>query len=506
MRKQWIALLLCLCLCAAPLCSLADVVVREPTQLDKLRGQWASSSFQGTLTGQQSGAAPAFLGEMLWAQIGAYLKNFSVTFTHTNQDATSALGSEDVLTLSDASGDIRIDTIMDIDHNGIRYVRSPLLDDQTIYYAFDQKFDAVALLTDAAREDAWPSLLHVLYAVATADEDWQSRAKSSYSQFTLQITTWLQNYATTVTQQNTDGRYVVSNDYEIPAAALLQEAKQLMLNLYDDQEMISLLREILTVDEQAAYLQKSMLLGFLTMIDRVRLNGDIVIRRQFGADSGEVLYESVYLPFADSFPLREATLIHSAEQDGPLWQLRAVIGKAPYEGAIAELTAQEVEAGIWAGELIWTGAPDPQTGLTPDPLTFAYNLEWPGPEDVNDTYARRYERNQKATLVVKPDESLGLPVMSLTWNSQIYSKTSSESAATYLTSTLEWVDLESQASITLSFSGNTRARRTPVYLQEAIASSLRLDMLNTEDRTALLRSLMHNLPARFLMLISGTVK
>ncbi len=503
MRKQWIALLLCLCLLCASCASLADVAVRESTQLDKLKGHWMNSSFQGELKGSATQNGPAFIDPVLWSVIRAYLQEYSVSFSHTNQNSTAALGSENVLTLTNSSGSVSIQNILAEDHNGIRYVRSPLLDDQGMYYAFGPSNDAVSLLTDALNDSAWPALAHVVYAIAAAGEDWQKRAQPSYNQFSIKVTGWLQNYGKTATAADTLGRFVMTNDYVIPASALLQEAKALLVDLFVDQDLMSLLREILTVDEQAAYLQKDMLWSFLSMIDRVRLNGDITVRRQFSAENGDVIFESMRLPFAETSALKEMTVAHSVQEDGSLWQIRAELAKAPYEGAVIDLSAQSMGSGIWVGELKWTAAPEKGAVTEPRPLTFAYNLEWAEPEDVNDTYEQRYERNYKGTLVVKADESLGLPVMSLSFTSRIYSKLATLTSPTYLDAVLEWADLESGAGATLTFSGKTSARRTPVYLNEAIASALRLDMLDAESRSSLLGGFLHNLPARFLQLVGA---
>ena len=503
MRKQWIALLLSLCLLFAAFPSLADVAVRESTQLDKLKGHWKSSSFQGELTAKASQEGPAFIDEVAWSEFRAQLQNYTVSYTHTNQNSTADLGSEDVLTLSSADGDVSIQNIFAEDHNGIRYVRSPLLDDQGMYYAFDPSNDAVSLLTDALSDSPWPSLAHVVYAVASAGEDWHKRAQSSYSQFSIKVTGWLQNYARTVTEADTQGRIVMTNDYEIPADALLQETKALMLDMFTDQELLSLLREILTVDEQAAYLQKDMLLTFLNMIDRVRLNGNIAVHRQFSAENGDVLYESMVLPFAENSPLRELTVTHTAQEDGDEWRVRAELAKAPYEGAVAEISAQNVEPGTWIGDVRWTPAKDKDASEDPRPLAFAYNLAWNEPENVSDTYERRYERNYYCTFVVKADESLNLPVISLTLDGSIYSKVADLASPTYVDATLTVKDVDGGANAVLTFSGKTSSRRTPIYLNEAVSSALRLDMLSAENRVSLLNGFLHNLPARFLQLVNA---
>ena len=505
MRKKWLALMLCICLLAGSLPAMADIAVKESTQLDKLKGHWMNSSFQGTLTATATQTGPAFIPADLWSVIRAYLSSYSISFTHTNQDSTSALGSEDVLTLTNEAGDVSIQNIFVEDHNGIRYVRSPLLDDQ-IYYAFDDHNDSVSLLTDALGDDTWPSLWHVLFAVMTASEDWKTRAQSSYNQLSIKITTWLQNYAKTTTEPDTAGNYVVSNDYEIPASALLQEAKMLLVDLFVDQELLSLLREIMTVDEQAAYLQKDMLWNFMSMIDRVQLSGNIQIHRQFGASggtTGDILYESMTIPFAEKFPVKEATVVHTVQPDGDLWQIKADLAHPSVKGAVLEASAQKIEEGTWVGDIKWTPAPDENSVVEPQTLTFAYNLEWPGAEDVNDSYSQRYEHNRKGTLVIKADDSLGLPVISISFNSKIYSKTSSLTAPTYLEAALSVLDLESNAEISFALNGRTSSRRTPIYMDEAIASSLRLDMLNTQSRMSLLQSLLHNLPARFLQLVNA---
>ena len=504
MRKQWIALLLCLCLLTGCLSAAADVAVQESTQLDKLIGHWKSSCFQGTLTGTASQEKPSFMDASVWAAIQAYLQNYTLSFLHTNQNPTADLGSESVLTLTNASGTVSIRNILVEDHSGIRYVRSPLLDD-SIYYAFAPSNDAVSLALNALNDSAWPSLLHVLYSIFTADESWKERAKPHYDRLTAELNKWMMNYYKTTPEVDASGRQITNLDYVIPANALLQETKQMLIYIISNQELSSLLREILTVDEQAAYLQTDMIFSFMSMIDRVNLKGDIVIRRQYSMD--QLLYESMQIPFAETAPVSQVSIVHTVEGSADKWQLRAELAKAPYTGALIEVSGKKMDAGIWVGDVKWTPGQTPDSVTEPDTLTFEYNLEWDGVKDVNDVYANRYERTMGGTLVVKPDETLHLPVMSLTLkDARIYSKEAKLSSPVYVVGTLEWVDLESNASITLSLDGRTSTRQTPLYIDEAISSSLRLDMLDAESRSVLIQSLLHNLPARFIQLTGAPLK
>ncbi|MBQ8081733.1 MAG: hypothetical protein IJ240_07515 [Clostridia bacterium] len=281
----------------------------------------------------------------------------------------------------------------------------------------------------------------------------------------------------------------------------MQEAKQLLVDLYADQELLALLREVLTMEEQAAYLQPTMLLSFLSMLDKVQLSGNVTVRRQFDSATGAFLHESVYLPFAEGFPVSEVTLVHLPQETGDGYQVSGALkaGLTPWSaGSITfDVTAVSGGEGIWSGDVRVTipGSTDAEL-LEPIPdqaFAFSYNLDIPEPVVNNDVYGGRFEKTYAATLLIRPEEGSGLSPLSVKAGAVIYSKSSSVGSVTYLESTLDVTDMDTSSVLHLSFDGKTATGWTPLYLAEAPANALRVDLLDANGRTEILNALLTKL-------------
>ena len=497
MLKRMTALFLCLTLA----CALAAPALAETNQLTKLQGQWKSSGFRGTLTGQVTGEASSLVGEEVWETLKKLFASYQLNLTHTVKDSRANEGDESVLTLTDTAGTEvgRLNLLTDA--SGVIYLQSDLLDDAGLYYAFDSGFDWSSMLLTS--DNGWPSLLHVLSEISGASKTWQEKAAPYAEQFSLNLSRWMQGYITTATEQAVGGAYVTTAVYEIPAAALLQETKQMLIDLYQNRALLDLLAEIMTVEEQAAYLQTSMLLPFLQMLDNVKLDGAISVRRQYDTSSGTVLYDSVTLPCPESLPVSLLTLVHvPGAEGGELWQASVALdaqklGIAVDQVLKVDLTAQNTDTDIWTGSVLalLPASENPEALNKEDQTLFSctYNLNMPAPKDTNDFYQSRYERAYEATLVVKPDDAMDLPSFSLGGKTVIYSKSSAASTVCYVESSLNLNDLDQDSGVSLSFSGRTTSRWTPTMLTDALSSALRMDMMSTGNRLELLGQLFSHL-------------
>ncbi len=493
MFKKCLAFVLCLILAAA----LTLPAMAENTQLTKLQGQWKSSAFRGTLTGEVTGEASKLTDPETWAAIKALFAANTLSISHTVKDSQKNEGDESVLTLTNQAGTeiARLNILTDA--AGVIYLQSDLLDEGGLYYAFDSGFDWSAMLLPG--DNAWPSLLHVISEVSRASQTWQEQAKPYMEQFSLNISRWLQSYVTTSTEQKVNGAYVTIADYELPVAAVMQETRALLVDFYRNSSLLSLLAQVMTAEEQAAYLQPSMTLPFLQMLDNVKLSGNISVHRQYETSSGDVLYDSISVPFPEGLPVRSLTLVHVPNAEGgELWQLKAVmdaeqLGIAYEQTITIDIAAQNTDTDVWTGSALalLNASTDPESLNQEDQTLFSctYNLNAPAPKDTNDFYQSRYERRYEATLVVKPDESMGLPSFSLGGSFVIYSKSSTPSSTCYVESTVSLTDLDQESAITLNFSGKTPQRWTPPMLTDAISSALRMDMMSTQSRLELLTEL-----------------
>ncbi len=488
-----------LCLCLTMLAALAVPALAETTQLTKLQGQWKSSGFRGTLSGQVTGEASGLTGEALWETLRTLFNTHELGITHTVKDSRVNEGEEAVITLTTKAGKEigRLNVLSDA--SGVVYLQSDLLDEAGLYYAFDSGFDWTSMFN----ENGWPSMLHVLSEISGASKGWQEKANPFMEQVSLGITRWLQGYVTTNTEQDLNGTYITTATYEIPASAILQEAKQLLVDLYGNRDLLSLLAEVMTAEEQAAYLQKDMLLPFLGMLDKVKLDGSVSVRRQYATATGTVLYDSVTLPCPESLPVSSVTLVHvPSAAEGELWEFSVALdaqqlGIAVDQELRIDVTAQNTEPDVWTGSVLalLPASQNPEALNKEDQTLFSctYNLNIPGPKDTNDFYASRYERLYEATLVVKPDEAMNLPAFSLGTKTVIYSKSSAASTVCYVESSLNLNDLDKDSAISLNFSGRTTSRWTPTMLTDALSSALRMDMMNAANRLELLGQLFGHL-------------
>ena len=235
------------------------------------------------------------------------------------------------------------------------------------------------------------------------------------------------------------------------------------------------------------------------MLDNVKLDGAISVRRQYENVTGNVLFDSVTVPFPETMLVRSLTLAHVPQaENGELWQLSMELdaqrlGIALDQVLQLDVTAQNTEEAVWTGSLLalLPGSDDPEALNYEDQIIFSctYNLNIPQPEDIADVYQSRYEHKAEATLVVKPDETMNLPAFSLAGNYRIYSNSNTPSTICHVEGALALTDLDQESAVSLSFSGRTTRRWTPTMLTDALASSLRLDMMSASSRQDLLKQL-----------------
>ena len=496
-RLTAIALILTL-LCVS---ALADVGALSYTQEEKLLLQLERSGFQAALTFSMSGT-PSGMDENTAALLQTILPNLTLNYTRTVRNGYQSNGTENLL-----SATLNTETLLQTgwwtDANNLAYVQSNLLDQNGTVYAFDRSFDLSGFLADGTDKDTWPSILHVLWTVNNADADWQQRAESAISSYKTAVTLWMQSYASTQTERTTDGGYITTIAYSIPSAAILQEAKQLLVDFFSDSQLLSLLREVLSTDEQAAYLQPSMLLSFLQMIDNVKLDGSIEIKRQYDV-TGASLYESVYLPFAETFPLSSLTIVRLPQETGDSWRVTGEMREEVSEGLSAlkgitfDVSAESAEDGIWTGAVAlhlpdaenYSVSADEQDGMD---VSFTYNLNLPTPVDTADTYNNRYERSYESVLLIKPDESMGIGPQSIQLSASIYSKSSAKTSITYLDGALTWTDMNTGAAISANLDGRTAVAWVPTQWDSATADAVRIDLMNSEEGKQLVQAILSNL-------------
>ena len=481
--KRIVACFLCILLiCAQASALAADVNVTSNTQDEKLRQQMALSGFQSTLSFAAEGDSFLSLDAATWAAVKLLTPKLTLSGTSTVVVHNKvAVGRESILSLL-GGGEEWANIALLIDEAGTRYVKSPLLSDGDVFYAADKTFDLTTLLGDILSSGRWPSLLHVLYAVNTADEKWQTRFAAAATPYQAKIASWLQDYSITTTETDVTGGFITTITYQIPAAAILQETKQLLVDFFADATLVSLLREVMNAEEQAAYLQSAMLLPFLQMLDNVALAGEITVKRQYDY-LGNAIYESIALPFASNSPIESLSYVRLPAEGGDSATFQCALrGQEGMAAPSLLFSVQAGEKGIYTGECTVTL---PQADAAAGTYRFEYQLYMADPVDIADAFNSRWERDYEVTLLVRPDAALGIPPLSAVLNAKVYSKNSAITSVTYLDGTLTLSDTEGGGSITASLAGKTTRAWAPTMLSAAADAALRVDLMEQDARDAL---------------------
>ena len=277
----------------------------------------------------------------------------------------------------------------------------------------------------------------------------------------------------------------------IPAQAVKAEIKQLLIDLYADEGLLALLREVLTAEEAAAYLQPGMRDTFFTVIDQTKITGDVQITRRYDTQ-GNLLMDSITLPFAEGGQLSELKIENNTTNEGQQWNVAAVTQYGDFS-----VTGAEIEPGIYTGAIDFAPADvsdfpmgDDAAAADVNPIHFDYNLDVEIGEDEFDLASDTYSRAFRYTLLLKPEEDSDMPPQSLTLNAMFSSK-SNVRAATALKATLTWTDMNTSASITANLSART-AVTWAVDSVDSLTGAMRIDQLNGDGWAALTQRWLQN--------------
>lgn len=474
--KRLTALLLAVVLA---LCTLPALAADYPIE-EKFYRQMVESAFLGTVTFSTSGTQTTAMDAASWFRIRSLLPRVTLEADHS---LTRGEGQATMRLLLDdqSAGETKLlynDTLMGLS--------SDLLAGTDTYYTAARDWD-VSQLAQAMIQGSsvWPPLWRVLLAVLTAPEEWQLRAQPFLEPYETKLGVWMNGYASFATGVQDNVGYT-QLQCAIPAQAIKAEIKQLLVDFYANGELLSLLREIVTPQEAAAYLQSGMQDTFFSTLDALALEGTVEITRRYDAQ-GNLLLDSITLPFADTQTLRTLTLAVSPSAEGQHW---AFSGQAQ-DGTDFDISFVAGENMAYTGSvrLLLPEAADGSSFIVSDTaarrtIAFDYNFSWDPGEETYTLATSRFERTLRGTLVIKPQEGWDMPDQSLILEAS-FSSGSSQRSATQLNATLTWQDLDGDASITATLAGRTAAPFAVDSLS-AVTGAMRLDLMTDESHSALI--------------------
>ncbi|MBQ4075816.1 MAG: hypothetical protein IJD39_11535 [Clostridia bacterium] len=370
---------------------------------------------------------------------------------------------------------------------------STLISSADAYYAAPRDWDFAALFSGlSAQENGWPSLWNALARIEQAPQEWHDQVAVHLLPYETKIGVWINGYAAFSTGMEGETAYT-QLACSIPAQAVKAQIKQLMVDFFEDEDLLSALREVFTAQEAEYYLQPAMMQTFFSIIDQVQMEGNVEITRRYDIQ-GNSLLDRISLPFPAGQSLSHLTVSLTPDPDvaGQKWA---------FQGQCQDGTEFDIFC-IAGQDMIYTGSvdillpeeTDDSFAVTDAParrkIAFDYNLTWDPGQDTYTLATSRYVRTVAGTLLIKPREGSDMATQALSLEAR-YESGSGKRSATRLNAALSWRDLDTDASITASFTGRTASASAVRSISDYPA--LRLDQMEEEGMNALTQAWTLNL-------------
>ena len=454
--KRIIGILLVLFIATALTGTLADTPT-DYTIEEKLSSQLRSSGVRGSVSLEVSGEeAPFFLDGDTWALVGRIAGTMGIDFESTVRLAAFADRSLTVSIKKDGSEAGVIKGFID----GETLAFHSDLINAAAWYSLPSDTDPAALLFPVG-DGEWPGPWRMLYAVYTAPDDWAARASQTASSYMTKLAIWLQNYQTISTEtDNPDS--AISMRCEIPVKDAVTEMKQLLVDVYNDQAMLALFKELFTIEESAAYLEPGMRGIIFNALDALKADGSILIEREYDYQ-GIILKDAVSLPFAEDFFLSGLTVDLGTDEKLLSGSYRADGDIYPFE-----ITLTGPDDGLYSGTVrLEYPVPDRGFDVEEDALpegffSAAFSLTVDEGEETYDRQKDLCERKFLYTLILRTEDDSSVQMNTLSASVSLsLSSESRKTAPTTVACSLTLTDRETESGVTLDMAMTTVARWQP---------------------------------------------
>ena len=492
--KRGIALLLA----ALLLLAAVPVLAEDYTLAEKFYQQAVKeSAYRGTVTLSVSGAGSKAVDPALWNVLKSLAPRLSLSLEHSTTpykdegQATAAL-------MLDGSASATLSYLYD---QQLMAFGGTLLGGNNPYYSAPRDWDLTELAESAlSGGNAWPPVWRMVLAIENAPAAWKTRAETRLSVYKTKLNLWLNGYAQFSTGMDGDTLYS-QLACTIPAQALKAEIKQLMVDFYNDAELLSLLKEVVSAKEAAAYLQPSMMDALFSMLDGLQLSGDLEVVQRYDISASPLLIQ-LSVPFGGSGALSRMTVSCAYEEGGQNWHVAGSLNN----GAAFDVSCLMADETIFTGTVYLTlPEAEDESFVVSDQaalktVAFDYNLIWEPGEDTYTLSTDRFTRDIRGSLLIRPTEG-DLPEQSLTLEAAL-SSGSAKRSATQLNGSLTWRDLESDASVSLILTSKTAAPFA-YTVPSALTGAVRVDQLSAEALSAVVLSWVQRAQSVFASFVPG---
>ena len=495
--KRIIALALAALLALTAVSAAAEVKTIE----EKFYQQaFVESAYRGTITFSVQGDKTDALDDTLWKAIKALAPRLSVKLDHTTSRAKGE-GQATVTLLLDNNENAKTIVLYD---DKLTAVSSTLLGGANTFYTAARDWDWSRLVQSLAQgESAWPPVWRMILAASTASEEWRAKADKKLSLYETKLELWLNSYVSY--SSGTEGSVPYTQmSFTIPGKAVKQEIKALLLDFYNDAELLTLLREVVSAQEAAAYLQPTMMDAMFKIVDGMKLDGHVELVRRYDA-KGNSLLDYISLPFPAGSQLSALTVTSVPQDQGK----RLDITGSTAKGADFQFTCVTGEEGIYTGDVTITLPEEEGNGFVVSDsdaqgktVAFTYSLSWEPGEEEYTLSTDKTSRTMRGSLLIRPMEEGTMPVQAVTLEIN-FSSRSSQRASTALNASLSWRDMDTDASITANLTSKT-VSPFPFTSPSSLSGALRLDLMTQESRAALLKTWTDKITAFAALLLQSS--
>ncbi len=464
------------------------------------RQAFQESAYKGTVTFTAEGSGTSVIAPSVWTALRSLAPRLSLAFDHTTTRERDEGQASLTVTLNGAESSR---TVFSYDDK-LMGISSTLFGSGNILYTAARNWDLTRLFQSLIKDGSvWPPVWRMLLAAQNASQEWKTRAAERLAVYETKVGIWLNGYAAYSTGRENGAAYS-QLACTIPAQAVKAEIQQLLVDFYNDSDLLTLLREIATPQEASAYLQPGMRDTIFSMLDALDLKGEVEVVRRFDAKGGAML-DKVTMPFAEGSRISSLTVSMYPEtggqcrravgtlSDGTEFDVSCVAGEDMiFTGSVELVLPKESET---ASFVVSEAAPERKS------VAFDYSLTWEPDEEVYTLSTDRSTQNIKGALLIRPRAGSELPEQALTLDAT-FSSASSQRAATYLNGTLAWRDLDGEASITAVLSSKTAAPfayNTP----SSQSSAIRIDLMTQESRGVLVKTWMERIQSYAVSTLMG---
>ncbi len=449
--------------------------ITDYTIEEKLIRQIRSSGLRGEIRLEATGKeAPFFLDDSGWAAVRAFSDRFALSFESTVRMEAFSDRSAKISVSKDGDAVGQISGFLDSDTVAFT---SDILNASGVWYSLAADTDFYAMLFPA-QAGTWPGPWHMLYAIANAPEPWGLRVTTASSDYMTRLAIWLQNYQQ-ISNTGTNLNTVVSMRCDIPVRDAITEMKQLLIDLYNDESLLSLFKEVLDSEESAAYLQPAGRGLLFDALDALNIDGTIGIEREYDYQ-GNILKDSITLPFADNFFLSELTIDFEETVAYIFGNYRSGDEIYPFD-----LQFESLDEGLYTGSFA-IDYPVPDNNFDVDEEDIAeghfaaeFSLTVDPGEETYDQQQDLCQRTYRYSVIVRPDSSITSKMNTMTAALTFsMSSQSRKQAPTSVEAVLSLNDQETESGLSMTLKMKTAAKWQPDNLNSLDTKPMALDSLS----------------------------